>query len=174
MEAVWLDEVLEEFEDDLAPAGANESFTPTTEAEFEWALRKRARSSAKLREMYAAKEFELERLARAFDKRIEAEQRTADFFTAMIERGVEALEPDAKGKRGVKTVAGTVYTRTTEHFEWPDGDVLVAFAKASIPEAVIVSERADKALIKAHIKETGEAPEGLSVTPQTTVVIKEA
>jgi hypothetical protein len=179
-----LAEIMEEFEDALAPdifsdpngpgdVNEQDRFIPTTDAQFEWALRKKARAEKQSRELAAHMAHEMALLKAAFEKRIAEHERSAAFFADMIERGVMAMEPDSKGKRTVKTVAGTAYTRTTEHFEWPADDALVSWAKSHLPEAVKVKESPDKAALKAHVKATGELPEGLTVEPRVSVVIKE-
>lgn len=197
-------EIMEAFEDSLAPVWAQgaadawatslevaddagvdpeavfrdhpevERFAPTTDAEFEWALRKRARSSAKADDLREHMNDELHKLRSMFERLIVEQERSVNLFTDMIERGIRAMEPDSKGKRTVKTVAGTVYTRTADHFIWPADDELVAWAKANLADAVRVKESPDKVLIKAHVKSTGEVPDGLVVESLTTVVIKGA
>ncbi|MEI6724586.1 MAG: host-nuclease inhibitor Gam family protein [Actinomycetes bacterium] len=180
-------EIMEEFEDSLSPLDAEtlaiemregdalpDRFTPTTDQQFEWALRKRARAITKRDELQAALEAELYQLNKAFDRRIAEHANTAAFFTDMVERGIEAMEPDDKGKRTVKTVAGTVYTRTAEHFDWPDDEMLVGWAREHLPEAVRVKESPDRTALKTHVKETGEVPDGVTVESVTTVVIKSA
>lgn len=196
------DEIYEELEDALAPEWATEAaaawenaravaddagcdpepiyheqsdrFIPTTDAEYEWAMRKRAKAMKDAAEIEQQRDFEMDFIRRAFDRRINERKQTAAFFTDMIERAVEALPPDSKGKRTVKTVVGTAYTRTAPSFKWPDEMVLVAWAKEHQPDALRVKESTDKAELKARIKATGEVPEGVVVEPKTTVIIKEA
>ena len=178
-------EIMEEFEDALAPdifsdpsnpteVQAQTEFTPTTDEQFEWAMRKRSRANAEIAALNEHMERELYELRQAFGRRIAKHQRTADFFTGMIERGIEAVEPDAKGKQTVNTVVGTIYVRHSEHFEWPEDSDLIAWAKSNLPDAVKVKESPDKTAIKAHVKATGEVPAGLTITAVTSTVIKEA
>jgi hypothetical protein len=148
-----------------------ERFVPTTDAAFEWALLKRARALAKVNEIEERKAVEVGLLAREFDKLAASEKADADFFEDMIRRGMEAKEPDDKGKRTVKTVAGTVYVRTSEHIEWTPDVELVAWCKANAPEAVIVFEKPDKKALKERIHTTGELPDGVTVEERETVVL---
>lgn len=183
----WYDDVMTDFEDELAPMSAEdleverrerdslpERFVPKTDGAFEWAIRKRHRALSKRDEIARRKEEELHILAGQFDRLIAAEQDTANFFDDMIERGILALEPDSKGKRTVKTVAGTAYVRTTEHIGWPADESLVAWCKEHLPAAVIVFEKPDKKALKDAIHETGELPDGVTVEPWETVVVKDA
>lgn len=195
----WLDEVYAELEDGIAPEWAAEAaetwkdsaevaddvgtdtiaiyhdraerYVPATDAEFEWAMRKRARALRKAEELAQHMAYEVELLTKAFRKRIDEQRDTADFFTDMIERGIEAIEPDSKGRRSVKTVVGTCYTQTKEHIDWGDEDALTEWATAN--NCVRVKKSPDKVAIKNHIHTTGEVPPGVSVGDRTTVVIRE-
>jgi len=181
------DEVMEGFEDDLAPMSAEDldterregdalpdRFVPKTDDQFEWALLKRHRAMAKAKEIRERRDEELRMLSMRFEKLIATEQATADFFTDMIERGIAVKEPDEKGKKTVRTVAGTVWVQHGEHIEWPADDALVAWCKANAPEAVIVFEKPDKKALKERIHTTGDLPDGVSVEKRETTVIRDA
>lgn len=177
------DDIMDEFTDALAPVPAEElnayfaawegegdnRFTPETDEQFEWAMRKRSRLLRKAQDLTAARDHELDLLRRAFDKRIATEQHAADFFADMIVRGVTE-----RGEK-VGTVAGTAYPRAAERFDWPEDSALVTWCRANGHDDLVrVKESPDKTGLKKLVKECGEAIDGLTITKPVTVVIKEA
>lgn len=170
-----LDDIYDEYLGDTAPDGIDLAaeheeprWYPTDEASFEWALRHRNKAASEADRVRRLRDYELQLLASKFDRRIWAAETEAAFFADMVTRGIEARDPS---ERKVATVLGTVSTRTTQHFEWPDDDALVAWARAVLPDAVRVKVSADKVAIKTYIAATGDAPDGLTVEPRTTVVL---
>lgn len=172
MNDALLDDIFEEFEDSLAPAEP-ERFTPSTDAEFEWAQRKRKRHIDKAEALKVHMDYELELLRKAFTRRITEQENGAAFFTEMIERGIEALEPDAKGRKAVKTVVGSIGIVTRKKYHWPADEVLVEWAEKHDEALVRVKKEPDKNGIKKYIKEHGVVPDGLEIVQTESVVIKD-
>lgn len=163
---------------DTERAGEWERFTLTAPEHFDWAARKRARAKANTAHLEEWKSMEMHKMAHAFDKRITASQGEEQFFNDMIRFGVLSLDPDAKGKRSVKTPHMTAFTITRTEFDWPTDDALVSWA-ATVDggdggELVRVKYAPDKTAIKAYVKETGDIPPGLEVREVESVTIREA
>lgn len=180
-----LESIMDEFDDLTAPDidieaervryaedDARDLWAPSTVEEFDWAARKLARIEAKRADMAEMKCDELAKLALLFDRRIRVMDADAEFFRAVIQEGVRALEPDGKGKRTIRTPHMTAYERTTTNIVLPADGSDLAWAKSAHPEFVRAS--LDVAAVKKYIKETGDAPEGTELIPSTTVVIKGA
>jgi hypothetical protein len=190
-----LQEILDEYDDAEAPAGLDlaaereafeadpqepeahrEPFALTEPAHFDWAARKLAKARAEEKRLAEWKAEELWKLGAAFDRRINAAKRDAEFFHGMIAFAVENLPPDAKGKQSVKTPHLTASVTHRKHFEWPADDALVAWARrtfsAGWSEFVRVHQAPDKVAIKAYVEKTGDAPDGLVVEAVASVRIE--
>lgn len=156
--------------DASAMTAMRERFALTEPEHFDWAARKLARAQAEKKRYEAWLADERYKLEQAFGRRIASAERDIEFFDGMIRFAVENLEPDAKGKRAIKTPHLTACVTVTKHYEWPADEALIEWARAQgHAEFVRVKESPDKVAIKAHVKETGETPDGLEVTDLASV-----
>lgn len=179
------DDIAREFEDAMQPVGfyrehesddnACEPWRPDDEDGVDWCLLKRASAEKRIDALNISKAAAIYELSQLYDRRIAAEHRDFEFFdNAAKDALARVVEPGKDGRRKLALPHGTVFTTRREHFEWPDDDALVGWAKDHLPEAVRVKETPDRAALKAHVKETGELPDGLSVETVETVQIREA
>jgi hypothetical protein len=149
-----------------------EPWQPTTENDVDWLLMRRERLIADLDKVKDAGATQVYELTAIVNRRVTAAQSKLDHIDAQIKDSLDRIaEPDSKGHKKLSLIHGTVFAKTTTHFEWPEDDALVAWAKDHTPEAIKVKESVNKAYIKTHLKETGEAPDGLIVEKRTTVQI---
>lgn len=82
---------------------------------------------------------------------------------------------DATGQTKIPTPEGTAYFKTITRKEWPEDEVLVAFAhRNEIPNAVRTKYSPDKKVISGYIERTGNVPEGYSEREERTLQIKQA
>jgi hypothetical protein len=146
-------------------------FTLTEPEHFDWAARKKSRATAEVKRLSEWRAQEMYKLGLAFDKRIMAAQRDEDFFDAMIRTGVESLPADPKGRRAIKTPHLTASVTHTQKWEWPESDVLVAWAYHTGPGMTLVRTKSepDKAAMKKYIKESGDVPDGLVISEVESV-----
>lgn len=79
-------------------------------------------------------------------------------------------------KSSVATPVGTVIRSNKPKAVWPEDLVLVDWAKRSGLAATCIrtTEAPDKKAIAAHIKETGEIPEGYTEQERTSISIRKA
>lgn len=150
-----------------------EPFRLTEPEHYDWAGRKLARAQAEVERLEAWKADELYKLTRAFDVKIAVHQRDAAFFDAMIRASVLGMEPDAKGKRKVSAPHLSASVTHREHWEWPEDDALVAWAREQDPITLVrVKTTPDKTAIKSYVKNTGATPDGLTITTVESVRIE--
>ena len=174
------DDIAREFEDAMRPADfadddRTQAWQPRDENAVDWCLLKRANALARIERINVAKAAALYELAALYDRRITAERATADYFElTAIDALARIAEPDKRGKRSLKLPHGTVYEVAREHIAWPDDDALVGWCTAHLPMARKVKYAPDKAALKAHMKATGEVPDGVEVGTVTTIQIREA
>ncbi len=76
------------------------------------------------------------------------------------------------GMKNIQTPAGTAYQRTVTARQWPEDDVLLAWAKSNMPEGIRRKEEPDKKLIGEHIRVTGDMPEGYTERKETRLMLK--
>lgn len=120
------------------------------------------------------------------DKQIEEKERYIQYAVETAKHRIEKLKGyrayyesqmrtyvESTGNKSVKTPFGKVQLRTTDSFDWDeDDDKILKWAKEFVPDAIKVIERADKTIIKAHFKSTGEIPPIVEITSKTSCSVK--
>ena len=137
-----------------------ESFQVTDQQSAEWTVRKIAEHRRRQREVDELYQAELYRLKKWMEKETEKEQNSILHLENL-------LMPWAQEQgKSVSLPSGRVrFRKVPDKFIYDDRAV-IEWAKANLPEAVRIKEEPDKATIKAHVKATGELPDGLTIEPQ--------
>lgn len=102
------------------------------------------------------------------DAEVRRAQREEEFFLFHYGRQLEiwARSQIAHSRRKcVKLPGGTVGFRTAPpKLDIADEDKLIAWCRQSLPHALQIQTRITKSLIKDHIQQTGECPDGLNIS----------
>lgn len=148
----------------------NEEFRIDTDQKAEWALGKISEAKAELAKWEDFYERKLEAC------RAEA-QSTIDFMMGHLQRYFISQEHRVtkSGIRKYSLPSGDLILKPSGIDYQRDETAMLAWCKEHLPEAVKVTEKAAWADVKAHIKETGEMPDGVTVIEtEPTFTIKEA
>lgn len=150
--------------------GENKGFAIEDDRKAEWAIGKIAEARA-----------EVERWEAYYNERLEAikkdAQNTIDFMTDHLRRYFQTV-PHKTTKTGIEKYAlpsATLQLKPAS-IEWEKDDMaLLEWCETNLPEAVKVTRKAGWAEVKAHMKATGEIPQGVTpVEKLPTFEVKEA
>lgn len=136
----------------------NEGFCIDTDQKAEWALRKIAEAKT-----------ELAKWEEFYQRKLEAcradTQSTIDFMMGHLLRYFTAQEHRVtkSGIRKYSLPSGDLVLKPSGIDYQRDDEKMLAWCKEHLPQAVKVTEKAAWADVKAHIKETGEMPDGVTV-----------
>ncbi len=139
-----------------AESAPPDTFTVDDSASANWLVRKivEARAYAKRVKLWA-------------DVEVKRAQNEEQFFIQRYGRQLEAWarnELTAARRKCVKLPAGTVGYRTEPpKLDVMDEEKLIAWCRKTLPDALRVETHVLKSLVKEHVKETGECPDGVDI-----------
>ena len=137
-----------------------EAFAVSDQQSAEWTVRKIAEHRRRQREVDELYQAELYRLKKWMEKETEKEQNSILYLESLLIPWAQAQD------KSVSLPSGRVrFRKMPDNFIYDD-QAIITWAKKHLPEAVRVKEEPDKAAIKAHVKATGELPDGLTIEPQ--------
>lgn len=138
--ATETDASLGEALDALEIDGGGTGWRVRTDDDAEWALRKIAVATAELAELDAKAKRWAEKIQAWFEQAAKDPARTAEFFTAQVERYAMA-ERREHDRKSVRLPSGKFSTRqSADALEIVDEETLVSWARAFLPDAVRVRE----------------------------------
>ena len=127
-------------------------------------MRKMAKNKAAQEENDAAAQAEITRITEWRDAENQKLQRGADFFTCLLQGYFLSSREADPAIKTIKLPHGALKMRAQQpEYTYDDGQLL-AWAKESLPTAIVVKESVAKQQVKDHIKETGELPDGVTIT----------
>ena len=137
-----------------------EVFQVSDQQSAEWTVRKIAEHRKRQKEVDELLQAELFRLKQWAQKEMEKEENNIAYLESL-------LMPWAQEQgKSISLPSGRVRFRKVPDKFIYDDQAIITWAKQHLPEAVRIKEEPDKAAIKAHVKATGELPDGLTIEPQ--------
>jgi hypothetical protein len=148
------------------------SFNVTDLQSAEWTVRKIAEHKRKQADIEAMLAAEIMRLKAWAAKETEGHENSVSYLEGLLLPWYLRQEDTS-----ISLPSGRVRMRKLPDAFVYDNEKVIAWAKVNLPAAVrvTVTEAPDKAAISAHIKATGEMPDGLEIKPQPAkfeVVVK--
>jgi len=129
-----------------------------------WALRKMAKIKAGMDENEIAAVKEIQRIVAWKEAENAKLQDSLNFFEFLLQGYfLESRKADPTIKT-IKLPHGALKMRTQQPEYTYEDDQLLAWAHVNLPTAIVVKESVAKQQVKDHIKETGEIPDGVSIT----------
>lgn len=137
-----------------------EAFQVSDQQTAEWTVRKIAEHRKRQREVDELLQAELFRLKQWAQRETEKEENSIMYLESL-------LKPWAQEQgKSISLPSGRVrFRKVPDKFIYDDGKV-VSWAIKNLPEAVRWKSEPIKDMIKAHVKATGELPDGLTIEPQ--------
>ena len=137
-----------------------EGFSVKDQQTAEWVVRRIAESRKRQNEIDELYQAEMFRLKTWKEKEMQKEQSNIEYFETV-------LKPWAQEQgKSVSLPSGKVRFRKMQDKFIYDDQMVIAWAKQHLPEAIRVKEELEKKAIKDHVKATGELPDGLSIEQQ--------
>ena len=137
-----------------------EVFQVSDQQTAEWTVRKIAEHRKRQKEVDELLQAELFRLKQWAQKEMEKEENNIAYLESL-------LIPWAQEQgKSISLPSGRVRFRKVPDKFIYDDQAVIAWAKQHLPEAVRIKEELEKNTIKAHVKATGELPDGLTIEPQ--------
>lgn len=113
---------------------------------------------------------EIERIKTTADAEIKRREAMINYFTQRFEQELEAFaRSQLVGDRKTTVLANGIklsFRKIAPKLEVLDEDAYLEWAKAWLPEAVVVKESVSKTAVNGHWKDTGEIPQGCDVQPE--------
>ena len=148
---------------EVGPA-LGQCFEITDKAGAAWALRKMSKVQAKIAETNAAAEAEIKLTQAWRDKENGKLELEIDFFTYLLDTYFRRCQVEDPKLKTLKLPHGSLKMRAQQPEFTYDDEPLLAWAKESLPTAVVVKESVAKQPVKDWIKETGEVPAGVTIS----------
>ena len=137
--------------DALDADGGGTGWRVRTDDDAEWALRKIGAARAELAELEAKAKRWADKIASWFEQAAKDPERTAEFFTAQVERYAMA-ERREHDRKSVKLPSGKFSTRSVPlALEIDDDEALVEWAVDNLPDAIRVREDVQVSTLRAHV-----------------------
>jgi len=149
-----------------------ERFKIEDDSQATWAMRKAAAARARLDEIKAIAESEIDRIQHWAEQESRSPVRDLDYFEGIL---IEyARKQRAEGRKTVSTPYGAIKSRSGQtRFTFSDKAQFVEWAKANRPDWLVVKEEPslsalrDSSLTAAADPDSGEVIPGLEVDPPT-------
>lgn len=149
-----------------------ERFKITDDSQATWAMRKAAAAKARLAEIQAIADAEIERIQAWAEQQSREPIRDVDYFEAIL---IEyAIGQRAEGRKTISTPYGVVKSRAGQpKWKVDDAEAFLSWARRNNrPDLIRVKEEADMARLKTEFENTGDAavdPESGEVVPGVSV-----
>jgi hypothetical protein len=155
---IWPDE------EQMVAATQCDQFQIATKDQAAWALRKMSKIQAEVNENALAADIEIKRI---MDWRISENaklQGSLNFFEYLLMGYFQEQRKADPSLKTVKLPHGILKMRAQQAEFAYDDEVLLPWAKEHLPAAVVVKESVAKNRLKDWLRETGELPDGVTIT----------